>query len=125
MIQINLLPPELQTLEKTPLSRFIIIITGAALTTASLFIFLVLTFNTLPAAEQKKKDIAKLVKQKELLAAKYDELEQEIQFFKMRVNAVKKLRSERYIWSKVLFDFHRVIEETKHVMQQRGIPVRL
>lgn len=115
MIQINLLPPELQTLEKTPLSRFIVIITGAALTTASLFVFLVLTFSTLPAAMQRKKDIEKYVKQKETLAARYDELEQEIQFFKLREDAVKKLRKERYIWSKTLFDFHRVVEETKHV----------
>ena len=115
MIQINLLPPELQTLEKTPLSRFIIIIAGAALTTASLFVFLVLTFSTLPTERQRKKDIEKNVKQKKVLAARYDELEQEIQFFKLRVDAVKKLRKERYVWSKTLFDFHRVIEETKHV----------
>lgn len=115
MIRVNLLPPELRTLEKTPLIRFIIIIAGAALTTAALFFFLFLQFSTLPAAIQKRDDVKKDIKQKKVLAAKYDELEQEIQFFKLRVDAVKKLRKERYIWSKKLFQLHRVIEETEHV----------
>ncbi len=115
MIRINLLPPELRTLEKTPLSRFIIIIAGAALTTATLFVFLVLQFSTLPAARQKRDGVKEEIKRKKVLAAKYDELEQEVQFFKLRVNAVKTLRKERYIWSKKLFQLHRVIEETEHV----------
>lgn len=115
MIRINLLPPELKTLEKTPLSRFVVIVAGVALTTTALFVFLMLQFRTLPAAVAKRDGIAKEVEEKKLLTAKYDELEQEISFFKLRVDAVKKLRKKRYIWSKKLFDLHRVIEETKHV----------
>ncbi len=115
MIRINLLPPELRTLEKTPLIRFMIIIAGVALTTAALFIFHFLTFSTLPAARQKRDDVKEEIERKKVLAAKYDELDQEIQFFRLRVDAVKKLRKERYIWSKKLFQLHRVIEETEHV----------
>ena len=115
MIQINLLPPELRPLERTPLNRFVIIIAGAALTTAALFIFLVLQFSTLPNAIQKRDGVKEEIKRKKVLAAKYDELEQEIQFFKLREDTVKKLRKERYIWSKKLFQLHRVVEETEHV----------
>ena len=115
MIRINLLPPELRTLERTPLIRFVVIVVGAALTTAAIFIFLALTFSTMPAAKQKRDDIKKDIRQKEVLAAKYDELDREVRFFRLRIDAVKKLRKERYIWSKTLFDLHRVIEETGHV----------
>lgn len=115
MIRINLLPPELKTLERTPLTRFVVIMAGAALTTTAVLIFLTLTFSTLPRERQKRDDIKKDIKQKQMLAAKYDELDQEVKFFRLRIDAVKKLRKERHIWSKTLFDLHRVVEETKHV----------
>jgi len=67
MIQINLLPEELRRLEKTPLGRFIVILTGAALVTAALFIFLVLQFRTLPEALRQKNETIGEKRQKEAL----------------------------------------------------------
>ncbi len=115
MIQINLLPEELRPLEKTPLSRFIVIIAGAALATTALFIFLVLQFKTLPEARQRKADTEKDVQQKKILAAEYDKLEAEIEFFNLRIRTVQQIKQERFIWSKKLFELHRVIESAPDI----------
>jgi Tfp pilus assembly protein PilN len=111
MIKINLLPEELRPLERTPIGRFIVIVLGVALTTAAVFLFLVLQFKWLPAAVAEKKTAEDIRKQKEEQAKRFDELQAEIRFFKLRIDTVKSISQERYIWSKKLYQLHRVIAE--------------
>lgn len=115
MIQINLLPEELRQLEKTPLGRLIIVMAGVALATTALFIFLVLQFKTLPEALRKKSDTTSEIRQKEELVLEYDKLETEINFFKLRITTVQQIKRERFIWSKKLFELHRVIESAPDI----------
>ena len=111
MITINLLPEDLKPLEKTPIGRFLVIVFGVMLSTAALFLFLVLQFKTLPAERQKKANAESTKKQKTVEAMRFDELKKEIDFFKLRINTVKSISQERYIWSKKLHQLHRVIAE--------------
>ncbi len=110
MIKINLLPEELRPLEKTPLGRFLVIVFGVALTTTVLFLFLVLKFKTLPTAEAALKNAQSEKTRKEEEAKVHDELQKQIDFFQLRITTVQNIGKERYIWSKKLYQLHRVIE---------------
>ena len=112
MIKINLLPEELRPLEKTPLGRFLVIVCGVAITTTVLFLFLVLQFKTLPAAEAALKAAQDEKARKETEAKVYDALKREIDFYNLRITTVKNIGKERYIWSKKLYQLHQVIERS-------------
>jgi Tfp pilus assembly protein PilN len=111
MIKINLLPEELRPLEKTPLARFLVIVLGVALATTALFMFATLQFWKLPAAEDAKARAAATKKQKQEEAKKFDEINAEIEFYKLRINTVNSISRERNIWSKKLYQLHRVVAE--------------
>lgn len=115
MIRINLLPEELVPRFKTPLLRFIVIIVGVAIIVSAFFVYLFLALSKMPNERMKKVNAVKDVEQKKLLAAKYDDWEADIAFFKLRIDAVRNIRKSRFIWSKKLFELHRVIESAEDI----------
>jgi hypothetical protein len=112
MIKINLLPEELRPLEKTPLGRLLVMLVGVALTASSLALFGMLRFSTLRIAQREKEEAEITKAEKEIIAAEHDVLEQEIAFYQLRINTVKKIRRERYIWSRKLYQLWEVIADS-------------
>ncbi|MHC4778235.1 MAG: hypothetical protein ACYTFG_06660 [Planctomycetota bacterium] len=119
MIKVNLLPPEYQVKERTPLPMLLGILGGVAVTSVVVVGFLFLRLVKLPeikrtlANKEQTRDIYRTKAQKaDLLKAekaKLDTLE----------NAVKKLNTKRYPWTKAVNDLSWMVvkanEDKKHV----------
>lgn len=103
MIQINLLPKELQTAARTPLIVFGTIVAGIILTAASLFVYGYLWLNVVVLegdVEKKRAEVASLEK----AASEVTRLEEDIADYKRREDAIKQIKTNRILWSRKLDD---------------------
>ncbi|MBN1442522.1 MAG: hypothetical protein JXA90_07425 [Planctomycetes bacterium] len=101
MIQINLLPKELQSAARTPVVVFGTVLVGAALTAVSLCIYAYLWFNVIVLQaefERRQSEVAQLEKN----AQEVDSLSDEIRDYKEREKAIISIKTNRILWSKKL-----------------------
>lgn len=102
MITVNLLPPDLRPVERTPLPRFLVIVAGVALTAVGLVL---LTFIHLAWLPRVRTQIAN--KEEELVnlraqAAEFQTLTAEVQNITQREKALQEIYRTRTIWWKKL-----------------------
>jgi len=101
MIQINLLPKELQKAAKTPVLLFGMIVGGIALTLVAVCLYCYLWFNVLVLEErlEGKRDEVLSLQQG---AAQVDALLEDIADHKEREKAIINIKTNRILWSKKL-----------------------
>src|SRR5262245_9965002 len=107
MIQINLLPKDLQQAARTPVKLFITILTGVALTMACLCIYAYFWFNVVVLQERvdrKREEVEHLKKN----AAEVDSLLDDIADYKEREKAIISIKTNRILWSKKMDDLCRI-----------------
>lgn len=109
MIRVNLLPAELLKPEGTPIQRFMIIIGGVVLVSASLCLFVWLHVVVLPKEEQNLSQIEQAVKDAKRKADRYDKLVEAKKAIETRKVAFEGLSGERVIWSKKLDQLSRIL----------------
>ena len=101
MIQINLLPRELQKAAKTPVMLFGIVVGGLALTLIAVCLYCYLWFNVVVLQERvegKRDEVASLQQG----AAQVDSLLEDIADYKEREKAIINIKTNRILWSKKL-----------------------
>ncbi len=123
-IRVNLLPEDLRPVERTPLIRLVAILIGVALTVGVLFVDLNIHLRMWPDVLTRKKTAQKLLNDKKKLAERYDELEKEIGYYRLRIDTVKKIARGRYLWSRKLYQLHKVIAEKAPDVALRRLEVR-
>lgn len=98
MIEINLLPPELRPVERTPLPRFLVWCVGAAVAVAGGFLLVFMYLKWLPDLKQESATLDEQISQKQALAAEADKLDREIAEIGKRQKAIEQLWKGRTIW---------------------------
>ncbi len=98
MIEINLLPPELRPVERTPLPRLVVWCVGAAAVAVGVVLLLFMHMRWLPALERKSKDLDQRITQKQVLADEADRLKREIEEIARRQRVVEQLWKARTVW---------------------------
>lgn len=109
MIQVNLLPAEMRKPEGTPMTRFLIIIGDVVVVSAAIGVFLWLRMVQLPAAEQRRADMANKVALAKKKSMKYDKLEKAKKSFEARKNTFEQLSGERVLWAKKLAQLSSIV----------------
>ncbi len=101
MIQVNLLPRELQKAAKTPALMFGIILGGVALTVVAFCTYCYLWFNVVVLEERldgKRDEVLSLMQS----AGQVDSLLEDIADYKEREKAIINIKTNRILWSKKL-----------------------
>ena len=108
MIEINLLPKELQEADATPLPRFIAICAGvllvAGLAAGNLYLM-----RQQKKAEEKLADRSNVLVEKKAEAEQVDVLEAKIKEINEHVDVIKGLYKKRTIWAKLLYDMKKIV----------------
>jgi hypothetical protein len=98
MIEINLLPPELRPIERTPLPRLLVWCVGLAAILAGGSLLAFMHVKWLPALQRRSKELDQQIAQKQALAAQADKLKREIEEIAKRQRAVEQLWKARTVW---------------------------
>ncbi len=101
MIQINLLPPELQKAARTPKTLFFTLTGGVALCTVLGFttLWLWISLSSLKDDVDRRRVDVSLVKDK---ASEVERINEDIAFYKEREKAIIKIKSKRILWTQKL-----------------------
>src|SRR2546425_2133340 len=107
MIQINLLPKELQQAARTPVKLFATILAGVALATVCLCSYAYFWFNVVvlqERVERKREEVEHLKKN----ASEVDSLLDDIADYKEREKAIISIKTNRILWSKKMDELCRI-----------------
>ncbi|RME72488.1 MAG: hypothetical protein D6776_08720 [Planctomycetota bacterium] len=104
MIEINLLPPQYRTVERTPLPVFLGLIVGLLLIGAAFVAYVVQTKRGVTLAQQKR-GLELDIQEKKAKAAQVDRIQREIKEARMRIDAATRVAQERTPWTRVLSEF--------------------
>ncbi len=101
MIQINLLPPELQRAARTPRALFFTLVGGVAATMLIGFAIIWFRFSLSGLEERvdSRRIVLNTVKEK---AREVDRINEDIAFFKERERAIIEIKSNRILWTQKL-----------------------
>lgn len=110
MIEINLLPPQYRSVERTPLPVFLSLIGGLALIGAA-FVGLLLMMKAVQRAEEAKSQITAERDKKKKLAEEVDQLERDIAEAKGRVDTVLGIADSKIFWGIKLDQLMRILPE--------------
>lgn len=103
MIEIDLLPEERKPVERTPLPRFIAILTGVILTSMCLVAGGYLWFVKIPALTAKRNDLQEEKEQKQKKVEVHDKLQKKVNQLKKVERTIEKISpdgmKETYRWS--------------------------
>ncbi|MHC4780818.1 MAG: hypothetical protein ACYTFG_19785 [Planctomycetota bacterium] len=121
MIRVNLLPPEYRVKERTPLPMMMGILGGVVVTALVVVAFLYLRLHQYPTIVRQlrnKQETRNFYMQK---AKKFDQLVAEKKSLEGLDNAVKKLREDRYPWTKAIDDLGwKVMVANRHKKVVKG-----
>lgn len=102
MITVNLLPPDLRPVERTPLPRFLVIVVGVALAAVALVLLTFIYFIWIPRVHtqiaNKEQELTNLRAQ----AGEYETLSAALQNITQREKALEEIYRTRTIWWKKL-----------------------
>jgi hypothetical protein len=109
MIEINLLPESLRKTEGTPLGRFMAYCLGVILVCSlGAYVAHHHFVHTRDVEDELQRKIAEKTKA-ETTAKELDEINAKLDLIQARVNAIKELYRGRMIWSKLLYDFRKIV----------------
>ena len=98
MITINLLPPELRPVERTPLPRFLVIILGVALGAVGLVMLIFMHFIWIPGVHDKITNKEQVLLNLRLQAAEHQVLAAALQNITQRTSALEQIWRTRTLW---------------------------
>jgi len=98
MISINLLPPDLRPVERTPLPRFLVIIMGVALGAVGLVLLIFMHFIWIPGVQSKIANKEQVLVNLRLQAAEYQVLASALQNITQRTRALEEIWRTRTLW---------------------------
>ncbi len=98
MIEINLLPPELRPVERTPLPRFLVLCVGAALIVAGVFALVSMYVRGIPSLKRKISGLETKIAEKQTQAVEHDRLQIEIADIGKRQRAIQTIWESRTLW---------------------------
>jgi len=110
MINVNLLPPELRPLRRSPLPYIVVAIVGAAVVIALLSMY---TANRLQIANKQRQldDLKAELQRVREAAEQVKELEAKEASIAMKDRAIKEITSDRIMWSEQLYYLARLMPE--------------
>ncbi|HUW56316.1 MAG TPA: hypothetical protein VMZ92_06745 [Planctomycetota bacterium] len=102
MIEVNLLPAELQRVEHTPLPRFLVVILGTAAIMATGAFGVVVNWRTVPDLKARELAVSEDLGRSSVQAAVYDRLLAQIEETQDRKKAIGEMWRSRIMWSEKL-----------------------
>ena len=102
MIEVNLLPIELRRVERTPLPRFLVIIFGTAAVLTLAALGMIVSLRTVPDLRSRENDLVTTIPARQVQAAAYDRILEEIAATQDRKKAISEVWRKRIMWSEKL-----------------------